>query len=93
MVLAAGMTGAGPALAIPNPASVFCEEVGGRSIIASEPGGDVGICRLSDGSIVEEWTLFRAVRLREAGKALREFVKSTPDPGLAQDHGPRLMQS
>ncbi|WP_437753138.1 DUF333 domain-containing protein [Sorangium sp. So ce1389] len=80
MVLVASMTGAGPALAIPNPASVFCEEVGGSSIIASEAGGDVGICRLSDGSIVEEWTLFRAVRSREVGKALREFVKSTPAP-------------
>ncbi|WP_437949436.1 DUF333 domain-containing protein [Sorangium sp. So ce296] len=80
MVLVAGMTEAGPSLAIPNPASVFCEEVGGRLIIVREPGGDVGICRFSDGSIVEEWTLYRAVRSREGGKALREFVKSTAAP-------------
>lgn len=46
--------------AMPNPASVFCGKMGGRSVIAKLPDGSaLGLCYLSDKKIVEEWTLFR----------------------------------
>lgn len=44
-----------------NPASVYCvEDKGGQLEIVRLPsGGEVGICTLPDGEIVEEWTLYR----------------------------------
>ncbi|MCX6071885.1 MAG: DUF333 domain-containing protein [Chloroflexi bacterium] len=45
---------------LPNPASVFCEEQGGRLEIRTDAsGGQVGICVFSDGSECDEWALFR----------------------------------
>lgn len=42
-----------------NPASVYCGDLGGRLEIRQEPGGQSGYCHLPDGSVVEEWKLFR----------------------------------
>ena len=48
------------AMAMGNPASIFCEQMGGHSVMAKLPSGDeIGLCYLSDKKIVEEWTLFR----------------------------------
>ena len=48
------------ALAIPNPASVFCERMGGKPVIAVLPDQNrIGLCYLPGGRIVEEWTLLR----------------------------------
>ena len=48
------------AFAIANPASVFCEKMGGRlEIVKDASGGSIGLCYLPDGRIIEEWTLFR----------------------------------
>jgi putative hemolysin len=45
---------------LPNPASVFCEEHGGRLDIRTEAsGGQVGICIFPDGSECEEWAFLR----------------------------------
>jgi|GEM_PF-5415898 len=49
---------------VPNPASVYCEKIGGTlEIIQEEPGpnggGQVGICALPGGKVCEEWTLYR----------------------------------
>ena len=49
-----------PAAGMPNPASAYCESLGGRSEIRQEAGGAVGYCHLPDGRVVEEWALFRA---------------------------------
>lgn len=43
-----------------NPASVYCVEQGGTVEIREGPNGQTGYCHLPDGSIVEEWELFRA---------------------------------
>ena len=51
-----------PAVALPNPASVYCASLGGRLEIRSGPAGEVGFCHLPDGRVVEEWALFRASR-------------------------------
>ena len=51
---------AGGALGMPNPASSHCVNKGGKVLIQKDKGGnEVGICRLPDGTQVEEWELFR----------------------------------
>jgi uncharacterized protein len=47
------------AMAIPNPASVFCGKMGGKTVIAKVPEGEIGLCYLSKDKIVDEWTLYR----------------------------------
>jgi putative hemolysin len=43
-----------------NPASVFCEQNGGKlEIRTGADGGQVGICKFSDGSECEEWKFYR----------------------------------
>jgi putative hemolysin len=44
---------------MPNPASAFCEEQGGRVEIREGEGGQVGYCVFPDGSECEEWAFFR----------------------------------
>jgi putative hemolysin len=52
-----------PALAIANPASVFCVESGGKSVILRDVGGnEFGVCILPGGEMVEEWAYYRAHR-------------------------------
>ncbi len=47
-------------ISLPNPASKYCVDVmGGRSEIKTEKDGQVGYCHWPDGSVVDEWTLFR----------------------------------
>jgi putative hemolysin len=43
-----------------NPASVHCEQRGGRLELVDEAAGQVGYCVLPDGRRVEEWAFFRA---------------------------------
>jgi len=47
------------AAAIANPASEYCIKKGGKIEIVKEASGEKGMCHLSDGTIVEEWELFR----------------------------------
>lgn len=45
---------------LPNPASVYCEEQGGRLEIRTDAaGGQTGYCVFPDGSECEEWAFFR----------------------------------
>lgn len=45
---------------LPNPASVHCTEVlGGTLEIRDTAEGQIGICHLPDGSMCEEWELYR----------------------------------
>ena len=44
---------------IANPASVFCVESGGTSVIETEADGERGYCILPDGTKVDEWEYFR----------------------------------
>jgi putative hemolysin len=43
-----------------NPASVFCIEQGGTLELRNTMEGSVGYCHLPDGTVIEEWELFRA---------------------------------
>jgi putative hemolysin len=50
-----------PALALANPASVFCIRSGGRSeILRTVSGAEIGVCILPGGAVVEEWAYYRA---------------------------------
>ena len=42
-----------------NPASQYCVEKGGVLEIVRDDSGEKGMCRLPDGTVVEEWELFR----------------------------------
>lgn len=44
-----------------NPAIVYCEKIGGSSITKKDTSGnEVGYCKLPDGTIVDEWELYRS---------------------------------
>ncbi|WP_094111047.1 MULTISPECIES: putative hemolysin [Pantoea] len=42
-----------------NPASVYCEKMGGKPDIVKGPDGDSGYCTLPGGERIEEWALYR----------------------------------
>ena len=49
-----------PEPGLPNPASVYCVDNGGRLEIRQDSeGGQVGICVFPDGSECDEWDFFR----------------------------------
>ncbi len=48
-----------PTVKLANPASVYCVELGGRLEIIRSQQGDRGLCHLPDGSVIDEWVLFR----------------------------------
>ncbi len=48
-----------PSVGMANPASVYCQQLGGKLTIVKGPGGESGMCRLPDGTEIEEWALFR----------------------------------
>ncbi|TPE60104.1 DUF333 domain-containing protein [Sandaracinobacter neustonicus] len=49
-------------IGMPNPASKYCTDQGGKLEIRNGPGGQTGWCHLPDGRVVEEWALFRAAK-------------------------------
>ena len=52
--------GATQALALANPASVFCAQRGGSVEIGHAPNGaETGTCVLRDGTRIDEWAYFR----------------------------------
>ena len=56
-----------PVVGIANPASVYCEEQGGTiTIVKDEEGNESGVCKLADGTEVEEWEYYRANHKDEA---------------------------
>ncbi|PIJ51778.1 hemolysin [Erwinia sp. OLTSP20] len=46
-------------IGMPNPASVYCQQVGGKSIMVDTAKGVVGKCILPSGEEVDEWALYR----------------------------------
>lgn len=47
------------AVGMANPASVYCEQIGGTLEIVDTAQGQVGYCILPSGEKVEEWALYR----------------------------------
>lgn len=46
-------------LSLPNPASKYCTDKGGKLEFLEETAGMLGICKFSDGSECEEWKFYR----------------------------------
>jgi putative hemolysin len=47
-------------IGLPNPASAYCEEQGGRlDMRTADDGSEYGLCIFTDGSECEEWTFYR----------------------------------
>ncbi|WP_341666502.1 putative hemolysin [Alcaligenes sp. SDU_A2] len=42
-----------------NPASAFCQRMGGQSVLHQGPRGAYGTCLMQDGSETEEWAFYR----------------------------------
>lgn len=63
------------AAGLPNPASVFCNDQGGRlDIRTDENGGQYGVCIFPDGSECEEWAYFRG---ECAPRTIEEAIQPT----------------
>lgn len=43
-----------------NPASEYCENIGGTVQIVKDPKGAYGLCHLPNGDIVDEWALYNS---------------------------------
>lgn len=66
-----------------NPASAYCEEVGGINLTVESDEGQLGVCLLPDGGAIDSWSLFRsktAKRKAEAGAAIPESEPESCDP-------------
>ncbi|WP_338491321.1 DUF333 domain-containing protein [Erwinia aphidicola] len=46
-------------VSLANPASVYCQKVGGSLEIVKESSGEVGYCTLPSGERIDEWALYR----------------------------------
>lgn len=46
------------AVGMANPASIYCEQIGGKLEIKRTEQGQVGYCILPSGEKVEEWALY-----------------------------------
>ena len=49
-----------PVIEMANPASIFCEKHGGKSInVKDKDGNETGKCQFKDGTKVDEWHYYR----------------------------------
>lgn len=65
---------------MPNPASVYCEENGGRlDLRTSDSGAVAGVCVFADGSECDEWQFYRGTC--KPGDSLVTAEEATPHGG------------
>jgi putative hemolysin len=81
------MSGSAGSAGMPNPASVFCEEQGGRIEIRAGEGGQVGTCVFPDGSECEEWAFFRGECVPGGGEY------QPPDSTVCSDLSKSMVQT
>lgn len=67
-----------PEIGMANPASVHCEDQGGRLEIRDEENGQVGYCTFQDGSECEEWAFFNGEC--QPGSAEKTAPSALSDP-------------
>ncbi|EBA9644412.1 DUF333 domain-containing protein [Salmonella enterica] len=48
-----------PRIGMPNPAAVYCEQQGGTLAPVQTPQGVRSDCKLPNGEVIDEWTLWR----------------------------------
>ena len=64
VVLLSGCAPTESGVGMANPASTYCVDIGGAVSIQDTPAGQMGVCTLPDGSVIEEWELFRRDNLQ-----------------------------
>ncbi len=70
-----------PAVGMPNPASAYCQQQGGKTEIRKDAqGGEVGYCVFPDKSECEEWAFQRGECKPGAKPTTPPLVVSTPAP-------------
>lgn len=58
-----------------NPASEYCADLGGMSVVVESSLGQMGVCQFADRSQIEEWTLFRGPQDPENADLARVLTK------------------
>lgn len=62
-----------PAFAIANPASENCVKLKGKlEIVSQADGSQIGLCRLPNGFIIEEWTL---MKMKSKGIDMKKLLR------------------
>jgi putative hemolysin len=57
-------------IGMPNPAAVYCGQVGGTSKTLKNPdGSEYGMCVFANGTSCDEWALFRSEGCKSGGQA------------------------
>ncbi|MCE7983091.1 MAG: DUF333 domain-containing protein [Caldilinea sp. CFX5] len=77
-----------PAATMPNPASVYCEQHGGKLVFRQDAAGGVaGVCVFADGSECDEWAYYRGECKpgASAGSAATPGALPTPLPIVPAD--------
>jgi putative hemolysin len=71
-----------PQANMPNPASVYCEQQGGRlDIVTAADGSQSGVCVFPDGSQCDEWAYYRG-ECKPGDTQVKPAPTSTPEPNL-----------
>jgi len=71
-----GADGSGPTFGLPNPAASHCMGSGGIARVVDRDvwgGSQLGLCRLKDDGVIDDWTLLRASR-GETSQAVEAFA-------------------
>jgi putative hemolysin len=73
-----------PAVAMLNPAAVYCQALGHRYVTESRPEGDFGYCILPDGTKADAWAFFAGSTGTTYGACSRAGYQQvvSSDPGL-----------
>lgn len=75
-------TATGSAIGMPNPASVYCEEQGGKvEIQTATDGSQTGVCVFQDGVTCDEWAFYRG-ECKPGPILVKPLTFVTPAPRL-----------
>lgn len=78
-----------PTMGIPNPAAVYCEELGYEYIVESTPQGEMGLCKLPNGETVSDWDFLKGKVAEEYSYCHQEGyeIKTVRDSGTCSKFG------
>ena len=76
-----------PSIGMTNPASSYCVEQGGESIIVKSQNGEYGVCKLKDGTAMEEWEYYRSSNNNSAVKPEKPIGMTNPASVFCEKHG------
>ena len=68
-----------PSMQIANPASEYCIQQGGTlQIVKDKHGNEIGMCKLPDGTVREEWEFFRSQNQQDETSSTQDSDQVTP---------------